>query len=139
MAAATQKSGDDGNMLDDLAQFDLCQEVAEANSKKPWSLGHYAKTLFKKKDFRVVLIVMEGGSKIREHHADGAVSVQVIRGKVRLTARGEDHDLSAGYLLTLGAGIKHDAEALEPSAFLLTISWPRGEDLLALKHRGYGT
>jgi hypothetical protein len=30
-------------------------------------------------------------------------------------------------------------ESLEDSAFLLTISWPSGEELQAMKHRGYGT
>lgn len=39
----------------------------------------------------------------------------------------------------LAASIKHEVEALEESAFLLTIAWPDAEKLKALKHRGCGT
>jgi hypothetical protein len=35
-------------------------------------------------------------------------------------------DLPAGRLLVLDRGIPHDVEALETSAFLLTIAWPDG-------------
>jgi hypothetical protein len=42
-------------------------------------------------------------------------------------------------LLTVGASIKHDVEAIEASVFLLTISWPTNQQLLAMQHRGYGT
>jgi quercetin dioxygenase-like cupin family protein len=49
------------------------------------------------------------------------------------------HDLKPGNLITLGASIRHEVEALEDSAFLLTISWPSDEELAAMKHRGYGT
>jgi hypothetical protein len=42
-------------------------------------------------------------------------------------------------VLTLGASIKHELEAGEESALLLTIAWPIGEKLQAMKHRGWGT
>jgi hypothetical protein len=34
-------------------------------------------------------------------------------------------NVSAGHLLVLDCGVLHDVEALEESAFLLTISWRR--------------
>lgn len=130
---------EDGNMIDDLAQFDLTHESAEAAKKKPWQAGHFAKTLFKKQDLRIVLILMENAAKIKEHHADGTLSVQVLTGEIRFTAQGKPYDLKSGGLLTLAASIKHEVEALKDSALLLTISWPSNEQLLAMKHRGYGT
>lgn len=129
----------DGTMVDKLAHFDLNQEIAEAEAKKPWPSGHSAKTLFKKHDFRVVLLTMERGSHIKEHHADGTISVQVLKGTIRMNVGGKPHELAAGNLFTLGASIRHDVEALEDSAFLLTISWPSTEELAAMKHRGYGS
>jgi quercetin dioxygenase-like cupin family protein len=129
----------DGNMIDTFAQFDLVKEIADSRSKKPWSAGHYAKTLFKKEDFRTVLITMEPSSRMKEHHADGTLSVQVIQGAIRFTAQGKAHELRAGNLVTLGASIPHEVESLEDSAFLLTISWPSNQELLAMEHRGYGT
>lgn len=129
----------DGNMVDKLAQFDLLHEIADAEQKKPWPSGHYARTLFKKHDFRVLLINMENGSQMKEHHADGTLAIQVLKGKVRVNVGGKPHELAAGNLFTLAGSIRHDVEALDDSAFLLTISWPSAEELAAMKHRGYGT
>jgi quercetin dioxygenase-like cupin family protein len=129
----------DGTMVDRMAQFDLNQEIADAASKKPWQAGHHAKTLFKKHDFRVVLISMESGAHMKEHHADGTISVQVLKGNIRKNVGGKPHDLAAGNLFTLGASIRHDIEALDDAAFLLSISWPSAEELAAMKHRGYGS
>jgi quercetin dioxygenase-like cupin family protein len=136
---ATEGFAEDGTMLENLAQFDLAKEMADSEQKKPWESGHYAKTLFKKSDFRMVLISMERGAGIKEHHADGTISVQVLKGSIRFTAEGIARDLCPGNILTLGASIKHEVEALEESALLLTISWPDSERLQTMKHRGYGT
>lgn len=131
-------SSDDGNMTSDLALFELMQEIADAERLKPWPSGIYSTTLFKKPDFRVVLISMEADAWMKEHHVDGTTSVQVLKGHIRYTAQGQVYDLQAGSLLTVGASIKHDVESLDESVFLLTISWPDNERLLALPHRGYG-
>jgi quercetin dioxygenase-like cupin family protein len=132
-------SGDDGNMIDDLAHFDLMREIADSDRQKPWPSGIHAKTLYKKKDFRAVLISMETAVRIKEHHVDGTSSVQVLRGHIRYSAHGQTYDLHTGSLLTLGASIKHEVESLNESVFLLTISWPGNQQLLGMQHRGYGT
>jgi len=132
-------SADDGTMKADLAQFDLADEMAEFEHHKPWPSGIHSRTLFKKKDLRVVLICMEAAATIREHHADGTSSVQLLKGAIRYKTRGQINELKTGSLLTLGASIKHDVEAIDDSAFLLTISWPDNQELLAMPHRGYGT
>jgi quercetin dioxygenase-like cupin family protein len=132
-------SGDDGNMTADLAQFDLTGEIADSEQQKPWPSGIHAKTLYKKRDFRVVLICMETSARMKEHHVDGTSSLQVLKGNLHYSARGEVHNLQAGSLITLGASIKHEVEAIIDSAFLLSIAWPDTEHLLALQHRGYGT
>jgi quercetin dioxygenase-like cupin family protein len=123
----------------DFAKFDLPREIADSAKKKPWPSGHFAKTLFKNSDFRVVLISMERVARLNAHHADGTISIHVLQGAIRLNAQGKTHDLRASSLFTLAPSIKHDVEALEDSAFLLTISWPTGEKLRSLEHRGYGT
>lgn len=135
----TEGFADDGTMLKDFAQFDLTREMVDSEQKRPWPMGHFAKTLFKKADFRMVLISMEKGSILKEHHADGTISVQVLKGSIRFSAQDDAHTLEANSIVTLGASIKHQVEALEESAFLLTIAWPNAEKLHALKHRGYGT
>ena len=57
--------------------------------------------------------------------AAGPISVQVILGKVRIHLPDDRmEDLDPGDLLTLERCLEHDVEALEESAFLLTIAWP---------------
>ncbi len=132
-------SNDDGTMIADLAHFDLLREIAKSEQQKPWVSGIHARTLYKKHDFRVVLISMEAAAKMKEHHVDGTSSVQVLKGDIRYSTQGQVYELRIGNLLTLGASIKHEVEAIEESEFLLTISWPGNRELLAMPHRGYGT
>lgn len=136
---AAGHSDDKGIMTDPLVQFDLQQEIESAEQKKPWPAGIHARTLFKKRDFRAVLIVMEPGTKMDEHHADGTISVQVIQGQIQFRTPEKALTLSAGNLLMLDASIKHEVEARGPAAFLLTIGWPSSEKLESLPHRGYGS
>ncbi len=135
----TEGFADDGTMLKTVAQFDLVREVANSEQTKPWPNGHFARTLFKKSDFRAVLISMENASVLKDHHADGTISVQVLKGAIRVSVQGFSHDLRANQMLMLGASINHEVQALEDSAFLLTISWPDAEKLQTIQHRGYGT
>lgn len=87
--------------------------------------GRSSETLVKYNEFRIVLIRMKPGSYMSHHRAEGPISIQVIRGKIRVHLP-EDRmdDLKTGELLTLDRCLEHDVEALEESAFLLTVAWP---------------
>ena len=118
-------------MNDTFAQFDLPQEIRDAASRKPWRSGLLSKMLVKKDDLRVVLFAMEPGATLKEHHADGSITVHVLQGEIRFRAPDQDCPLRTGQMLTLGRSIKHTVESVGDSAFLLTISWPRTQELLA--------
>ena len=135
----TEGFANDGTMLKGFAQLDLAQEMLTSEQTKPWQTGHTARMLVKKGDFRMVLISMEKGSVLKEHHADGTISVQVLKGSLRFTAQGKAHTLQTNSLVALAPPIRHEVEALEDSAFLLTIAWPNAEQLQNMQHGGYGT
>ena len=135
----TEGYADDGTILKEFAQFDLAQEMMDSERTKPWAKGHTARTLFKKTDFRMVLISMEKGAVLNEHHADGTISVQVLKGSIRFISQGEAHTLHQNSIVTLGPSISHQVEAIEEAAFLLTIAWPDKDKLRTMQHRGYGT
>ena len=118
-------------MNDDFAQFDLPQELRDAESRKPWQSDLYSKTLVKKDDLRVVLFMMDPGAMLKEHHADGSITVHVLQGEIRFCTSDQDRLLRTGQLLTLGRSIRHTVESVGNSAFLLTISWPCTLELLA--------
>jgi quercetin dioxygenase-like cupin family protein len=109
-------------MSEDCARFDLDAEIRDSETRKPWSSGKYSKTLVHRDDVRVVLFTMESGSTIKEHHAQGSITVQVLRGEIRFRVQDQEYSLRTGEMLTLGPSIKHAVESAGDSAFLLTIS-----------------
>ncbi len=125
--------------LSGVSLLDIASELTGSKQHKPWQSGLYSKLLLKADDLRVLLIAMETGAKLKEHHADGTVSVHALEGTLCIHVQEQTHDLRAGQILTLAPGIKHDLEAREDSALLLTISWPSSEKLQSLQHRGYGS
>ena len=108
-----------GGVSYDPAALDgeLRKEAAYAAS------GYTARTLVREPDLRVVLIVMKAGARMVDHKAERTASVHTLSGRVRLHLPGKPVDLPAGHLLALEANLRHDVEALEQSAFLLTIGW----------------
>jgi quercetin dioxygenase-like cupin family protein len=106
-------------------EFDLTREVDQLRREPGWASGHNARTLVKYDDFRVVLMALKTGMKIPGHQTEGRISIHTVAGHIHVRAQGRTFDLSVGSLLALDRGVPHDVEALEESAFVLTIAWPR--------------
>ena len=62
---------------------------------------------------------------MNEHQAEGRISIHSVLGKICVHLPDQKVNLSAGQLLVLDCGMVHDVEALEESAFLLTVAWPK--------------
>ena len=118
---------------------DLAEELFHFANHKPWQSGLFSKLLVKADDLRVLLVAMDVGATMKEHHADGTITIHVLQGRLRLRVQEKSHDLQSGQILTLAPGIQHDIEARDDSAFLVTISWPTSDSLESLSHRGYGS
>jgi len=88
-----QGSCDNSDIDGAFSRFDLLREIADSEGKKPWSAGILARVLAKKPDFRVVLISMETGARLKEHRVDGTSSVQVLKGSIRYSTGGHSYDL----------------------------------------------
>ena len=111
----------------DVLIFHLNEERATASDPAILARsGRNARTLLKDGALRVTLIVLAPGGVIREHHATGPITVHVLEGGLRFTESGVAHDLAAGDLLSLGAGIRHDVASDAGATFLLTIGAPPG-------------
>ena len=106
-------------------QFDLEAQIRQLHLESEWDAnGRNSKTLVKYPDFRIVLTAIKGNTSMHEHKAPGRISVQVVAGHIRMRALGQVFDLPAGHLLALDREMPHDVEALEESAFLITLVWP---------------
>lgn len=107
-------------------EFDLARELEELHHEPEWASGHDAKTLLKCDNLRVVLTVLKAHPRIPPHQTAGRISIHTLRGRIQVRTEARTFNLPAGRLLALDQGLRHDVEALEDSAFLLTIAWPPG-------------
>jgi len=109
-----------------LLQFDIAAEIGHLRQEESWQRGsgRSSKTLVKHPDFRNVLVAMKQNSEMKEHRAEGRISIQTVVGHMRLKLPEQTVELPAGHLLALDRCITHDVEAVEESVFLLTICWP---------------
>ena len=105
-------------------EFDLAREIEQLHSEPDWSKGHNAKTLVKYDDLRIVVTALRAHMRVPSHHTEGRISIQTVAGHIHVRAEGRTFDLPAGRVLTLDRQLPHDVEALEDSAYLLTIVWP---------------
>lgn len=121
----------------EITRFNLSEEMQQAAGRKPWQAGIFSKTLVKEPDIRLVLAMLEKGARMKDHHADGSVTIQVLSGSIRLSTEPDDAELRGGQIATLLPSVRHEVEATEPSALLITLSWPESEKLRSMPHRGY--
>ena len=105
-------------------EFDIARELHQLHHEAGWDSGQNARTLVKYNGLRVVLVALKARSRIAEHHTEGQISIHTVVGHIQVRAEGRTFELRAGGLLALDQGLPHDVEALEESAFLLTIAWP---------------
>ncbi len=103
--------------------YDLAGELDQLHQERGWQHSdRISKTLVKEADFRVVLAALHAGARIERHTAPGRLSIQVVRGRVRVQLAERALELGAAGLLALERDVAHDVEALEDSAILLTIA-----------------
>jgi quercetin dioxygenase-like cupin family protein len=114
-------------LAEPLLQIDLQRELQQLRQQDSWQreTGRSSKTLAKYPDFRIVLILMKSGTRMRQHRTEGRISIQQLKGQVCIHLADRQVNVSTGHLLVLDCGVLHDVEALEESALLLTISWRR--------------
>ena len=112
-----------------ILQCNLLEEIESLHKEDAWvkETGPSSKTLVKYPDLRVVLLAMKKNMIMREHKTTARISIQTLSGHIHLKLQDRKVDLPVGHLLTLDPDLTHDVEAVEDSAFLLTLSW-RGLD-----------
>ncbi len=100
--------------------FDLTAEIEQLRSKEEWETGSSRRALVRYPDFLIRLTALKGGTRIAEHFNAGRICVHTVAGHIRTRALGKTFDLPQGRMLILDRAVRHDVEAVEDSAFLLT-------------------
>ena len=112
----------DRPVVDPVGQFRIEDEVTRLKRETAWQSGtRNAITLVKHGPLRVVLTVLRPGAHVEEHHAVGPLTLHVLSGGVRVRTRGRVMEMGPSTLLALEAGVGHAVEAVEESAFLLSL------------------
>jgi quercetin dioxygenase-like cupin family protein len=102
--------------------FDLGEMVRDLRTEAhPAEHGHRQMTLFHRAPVTQVLFAFEPGGALADHAAHGLVTIHVLEGRLTVRADGRDHALSAGCILILHPDVRHDVQAHEASAMLLTV------------------
>jgi len=109
-----------------LLQFDLLDELRQLRHEDSWQrqTGRSSKTLAKYPDLRIILVLMKANTQMNEHRAEGRVSIHALLGSICIHLPDKKVKMAVGRLLVLDCGMVHNVEALEESAFLLSIAWP---------------
>lgn len=104
-------------------KFDLEAELATLRQELSWRRGdRNARTLVERDGFRLVLTALKIGARLRPHRTPGWVSINVTQGLLRIRAAGRELELPAGHILVLDRDQPHAVEAVEDSAFVLTVA-----------------
>ncbi len=88
--------------------------------------GHRQETIYKDGSLTMALFVFERFTGLAEHRADGTVAMQVLKGRVKVTAEEQVHELSAGQMLVIAPGLRHALAAEEESEMLVTVRLMEG-------------
>ncbi len=103
-------------------ELDLFRELEELRNSPEWSSGIARKVLIRYPDFQITLRRMKANTRIPDHHNPGRICIQTIFGHIRMHAEDKLFDLPQGKILVLDRAVIHDVEALQESAFLLTVA-----------------
>ncbi|HET8777757.1 MAG TPA: cupin domain-containing protein [Candidatus Limnocylindria bacterium] len=90
--------------------------------------GHRQITLFRGGGVSIVLFDFEPGGWLKDHAADGYVTVHVLSGELHMATAEHEYRMPRGSLLVLRPGVRHDVRAELASQMLLTVRLDPAED-----------
>lgn len=109
--------------------FDLSAEADRLRAESQGARdGHRQITLFRAEGVSIMLFDFDAGGFLKDHAADGYVTVHVLSGDIRMTTATEDYPMTAGSLLVLKPGVTHDLRAETVSRVLLTVRLDPAQD-----------
>ena len=106
-----------------LSDRDLALGERATSSKT----GRAGKTLVKEGALRITEVALRTGSHLGSHQIGGAVSMQVLRGRLRLMTTDGEVWLERGELIALDAGVAHAGEAMSDCVILITMAMQHTE------------
>jgi quercetin dioxygenase-like cupin family protein len=87
--------------------------------------GQIPRVLFSAPECRAVVVELDGGETMGDHHVRERAVVHVVGGRVAIDASGETVECAAGTLVTFDPEERHSVRALDDATLLLILApWP---------------
>lgn len=90
--------------------------------------GHRQIAVFRRGHVTILAFAFDAGGLLKEHRADGVVTIHALTGHLKVTFDDATHELAAGQLLALAPGIEHSVQAVQASTMLLTVCRGHADD-----------
>jgi len=95
--------------------FDLAGHVAYAED------AVVSKTVLKKETGTITLFAFDAGQGLSEHTAPFEATVVILDGRAEITIGGNRHDVAAGQMLIMPAGVPHALHAAQRFKMMLVM------------------
>jgi quercetin dioxygenase-like cupin family protein len=102
--------------------IDIPDFIKQIKKEKAWDKNdRNAITLFKGDKLRIILVAMHKKAEMTTEHPENILSVQVLKGKLKLHNTEQTTEVIEEQLFVLQAHIPYKIEAVKKSVFLLTM------------------
>jgi quercetin dioxygenase-like cupin family protein len=108
---------------------DLAAAAAELRAEPhPAVAGHRQIAVVRHGPVTIIQFVFNEGGLLKEHAAEGVVTIQVLSGRLRVVVEEEAREVGPDELMALAPGVPHSVLALEPTDMLLTVHRVSADD-----------
>lgn len=122
-APTPQRPGEPHLLDAPLIQIDVPRFSWQLKSEETWKTSdRNAVTLCKMQALRVVLMGLHQGAELKEHTANGTLSLQVLEGEIEFSAEGKSLQLTQGQIVCVQKSVPHAVSATQESLLLLTLA-----------------
>jgi quercetin dioxygenase-like cupin family protein len=97
--------------------------------------GPNMKTLAESGHNRQILICLKPGQKLREHLTPCQISLQIIRGRVRVVQGEKTLEAASGDLVVVSPGSRHRMEAIAESVVVASVTPHPAKDQYPAEHK----
>lgn len=106
-----------------LVSMNISQFIQQLKDEVTWqNSDRNAMTVYKTNGLRIVLIALQEDAILKEHTADGIISVQVLEGEIIFMTDSQSMVIKKGEMIALHKGLPHSVKAIKESVFLLTLT-----------------
>lgn len=101
--------------------IDLDAIAEQIKAEHPPEHGHWQMVIFRRGGMTLALYCFEAGGSLREHTADGLMTIQPLDKPMVVHTPQQTHEVAPGQLVTLDPGVPHDVQAAKGGRMLLTV------------------